>query len=57
MIRKRIVMIWGVVLVAAFAAFVGCKKEPPQSETRQAQESKAESLDATSTFAQASRFW
>jgi hypothetical protein len=51
--KNRIIMIWGVVLVAAFSVLVGCKKDPPQSEGRQAQEpvSKAESLDGTSTFA------
>jgi hypothetical protein len=51
MIKKRIIMIWAAVLVAAFSVLVGCKKDPPQPESRQAQESKAENLDGTSTFA------
>ena len=51
MIKKRIIMIWGVVLVAAFSVLVGCKKDPPPPEGRQALESIAESLVGTSTFA------
>ena len=43
-------MICGTVFCTALAAFIGCKKDLPESESRQAQESKGESLDGTSTF-------
>jgi len=50
MTKKRIIMIWGVVLVAAFAVLVGCKKESPPPDSRVAQESKAEGLAGSTTF-------
>jgi len=55
MISHRKIVICGVVLVAAFTAFVGCKKDTSESDSPQTLEHKSEMVEVTFSFATGER--
>ena len=55
MISHRNIVICGVVFVAAFTAFVGCKKDSSESDSPQTLESKSERLEGIFSFANGER--